>query len=166
MYKDVSVRKAGLKDTEKFRELRLQLVKENPKTYGVLYTTEKKKPLSHYKKIIIDHQTNDSAVFILVKDTNFIGMGIVQRDNNKDETVGYLGSLGILKEYQGQGLGEYLLKYRLDWIKENTKFKKIKTIVLQENTKMISLAKKHGFKVVGEGSYYNLPEYYLEKTLE
>jgi ribosomal protein S18 acetylase RimI-like enzyme len=164
--KDVVIKKVTVKDAESLRNLRLQLVKENPKTFGVVYSTERKKGLKHFADLIKEHEGKDSGIFVLIKDNKLVGMGIVRRDDKKDDSVGYLGSLGILKEYQSKGLGKYLLEYRLGWISKNTKFKKIKTIVLKENIKMLNLAKKYGFQIVGEGKYRNLPEYYLEKTLK
>jgi len=166
MFKDLSIKKAVKGDEEVLMKLRLQLVKENPKTYGVLYTTERKKGLKHYSELIREHSTGDSGIFLLKVENKFVGMGVVRRDQKTDPEIGYLGSLGIIRKYQGKGLGNYLLKYRLEWLEKNTKFKKVKTIVQKGNNKMLSLAKKYGFNIVGEGSYYDIPEYYLEKNVK
>jgi len=58
-----------------------------------------------------------------------------------------------------------MLRYRLEWIKKKTKFKKVKTIVQKSNTRMLKLSKKFGFKIVGDGKYRGIEEYYLERIM-
>lgn len=159
------IRKVTPSDAEEVRSLRLQLVKENPKVYGVVYSTERRKHISYYTRLIREHQKKDASIFIVTYGSRVIGMGLVRRNNQENPTEGYLGSLGIIKEFQGLGLGKRLIEFRLEWIKKHTQFKVIKTIVTKKNIKMLNLAENFGFKIVGQGSYYGVPEFYMEKNL-
>jgi len=116
MLKDLLIRKAIVSDAEALRRLRLQLVKENPRTYGVMLDTERRKKTQYFADIIKKHSTPDSGVFVMSKSGRLIGMAAVRRDKPQNQSIGYLGSLGILKEFQGKELGKamYALPQKLD----------------------------------------------------
>ncbi len=162
---EILICEAKSEDAESLRSLRIQLVKENPKTYGVVHETERKKKTKHFTDWIQEHLKEDARIFLLEVGGKVIGMGAVKRAENENPEIGYLGSLGILNEYQGRGFGRLLVQHHLDWAKKNTRFKKVKTIVQKRNTRMLKLAKSFGFAVVGEGKYRGVPEFYLEKNL-
>ncbi|OGM18645.1 hypothetical protein A2686_04220 [Candidatus Woesebacteria bacterium RIFCSPHIGHO2_01_FULL_38_10] len=98
MFKEIKIRKAKVSDAEALRNLRLQLVKENPKTYGVVFNTERRKNIQYFIDLIKKHSSFDSGVFLLIKNRKLIAMGLVRRENNNDPTIGYLGSLGGFKK--------------------------------------------------------------------
>ncbi|MBM3209119.1 GNAT family N-acetyltransferase [Candidatus Shapirobacteria bacterium] len=163
--RNIKIRKATIRDAIALRKLRFELVKENPRAYGVVYSTERKKGVDHYARWIKEYCQRDSAMFLLFVKNKLVGMSAIKRDNASIPEVGYVGSLGVLSDYQGKGLGRLLIDCRVEWAKKHTKFKKIKTIISRDNKKMLQIAQKNGFKIVGEGKYYGVPELYLEKEL-
>jgi RimJ/RimL family protein N-acetyltransferase len=162
---DRVIRKIRVADAAALRDLRLQLVAENPKTYGVILATERRKKLTDYQRWIKEYRQADAGMFLLFLKGKPIGMAAVKRNNPHDPTIGYLGSLGILRAHQGRGWGKELLAYRLNWIQKNTKFKRVKMIMTKTNRRMLHLAKKFGFKIITKGSYHGVEEYRLEKIL-
>ncbi len=62
--------------------------------------------------------------------------------------VGEFG-ISILKEYWGNGIGEELLKYLIDWSKNSGIVRKINLKVRSDNTRGIHLYKKFGFTEEG-----------------
>jgi ribosomal protein S18 acetylase RimI-like enzyme len=151
------IRQVGKNEAERLRVIRLALVKENPKTFGVLYNSERRKPLDYFQKDLEKFSAPDAAIFFLEIDGKIVGMAKVGRYQNKNPFTGYLSSLGILKSYQGQGWGEKLLEYRLKWIKNHTRFKRILMIIVDGNEKMNYLARKYGFSKIDRGSFYGVP---------
>jgi len=148
------------------RDLRVQLVRENPGIYGVLDETEKKKTVDMFRKQIQEHNTSTSAIFALRRDAELIGMIKVEQNDTTVKSVGYIGSLGVLKRYQGRGYGQMLLDHTLAWISHNTQFKKVIAISVKTNKNSITFFKKNGFTIMKEDTYRGVPELYLEKLLD
>ena len=159
-------RRAKLEDVPKLRKLRIQLVRENPRIFGVIESTERKRNLDYYKKWIKEYSQKDAAILLLEVYGDLVGMAAIKREDVSNPEIGYIGSLGVLKKFQGKGYGRLLDQKREHWVKEKTKFKKLKCIVAKFNNKRLEILKKHGYIVVGEGKYYGVPEYYLEKDLK
>lgn len=163
MQNNFKIKRALKEKAPILRSLRIQLVKENPLIFGETYRSEKAHSLQYYVDWIKEYNTKNSAIFIGYIGDTAIGMCAVKKD--LDIETGYFGSLGILKAHQGYGYGHLLMEYRLNWVKNNTNFKRIKTIVTKSNVKMLAIAQNNGFKIIGEGFYQEEPEYYLEKDL-
>ncbi len=163
MISEATVKRIHKSDKVTLRDLRLKLVAENPYIFGETLETESKHDLEYYERWIARYRGKDAAMFILYVGDLAVGMCAVKREEGP--SIGYFGSLGVLKEYQGKGYGRLLLDFRLNWVRANTEFKKIKTIITKENTKMLEIAKKQGFIIVGDGYYNKVPEFYLEKLL-
>lgn len=160
-----SIRQVLPKDAPALRKIRLELVKENPKTFGILYATERRKSLKHFEDEIRKYSTPNSAIFFLEASGKVVGMAIVRRYDAKDPYTGYLSSMGILKKYQGCGLGKELLKHRLEWIRKNTKFKRVLMIIVDGNEKMVKLAHNLGFSEISHSSFYGVPNTKFELKL-
>jgi len=75
----------------------------------------------------------------IVGNLNFSG-GLRQRNAH----VGEFG-VSVLKEYWGNGIGEELIKYLIDWSKNSGIIRKINLRVRTDNTRGIYLYKKLGF---------------------
>lgn len=155
--------KADIKDSQKLKNLRYQLVKENPRAYGDTLETEASKTLSEYTNWIKQYKSSGGAILLLEVDGKIIGMGAIKKQEGSDLTA-YMGSLGVLKAYQGKGYGLMLIAERLKLAKE-LGYTVVETITTKENERMLSILKKYGFKIIGEGEYKNIPEYYLELKL-
>ena len=156
------IKKVKLGEASRLRQIRLALIKENPKTFGILYDTERRKPVKYFENEIKRYKVSDAAIFFLEVNGEIVGMAKVGRYSKKDPYTGYLSSMGILKKYHGRGFGERLLKHRLDWIRKNTGFKKVLMIVVDGNEKMTYLAYKMGFKEISHSSFYGVSNTKLE----
>lgn len=98
------------------------------------------------EEFIVNALNKENALFIIaevngkvVGNLNFSG-GIRQRTAH----VGEFG-VSILKEYWGNGIGEELVKYLINWSKSSGMIRKINLRVRTDNTRGISLYKKLGF---------------------
>lgn len=67
-----------------------------------------------------------------------------------DENPTGMLSMGILKAYQGKGLGSILLRLVLDWARANHQLKVLCLQVFQGNQSAINLYLKAGFTVFGQ----------------
>lgn len=80
-------------------------------------------------------------------------------------------SIGILKEYWGQGIGSCLMDYFTRWVNSTGVIKKIDLEVREDNLRAISLYLKYGFQIEGriskgifiDNKYYDL--YHMGKTI-
>ncbi|MPM63115.1 Acetyltransferase YpeA [bioreactor metagenome] len=98
------------------------------------------------EEFIVNALNKENALFIIaevngkvVGNLNFSG-GIRQRTAH----VGEFG-VSILKEYWGNGIGEELVKYLINWSKSSGMSRKINLRVRTDNTRGISLYNKLGF---------------------
>lgn len=98
------------------------------------------------EEFIVNALNKENALFIIaevngkvVGNLNFSG-GIRQRTAH----VGEFG-VSILKEYWGNGIGEELVKYLINWSKSSGMIRKINLRVRTDNTRGISLYNKLGF---------------------
>lgn len=98
------------------------------------------------EEFIVNALNKENALFIIaevngkvVGNLNFSG-GIRQRTAH----VGEFG-VSILKEYWGNGIGEELVKYLINWSKNSGMIRKINLRVRTDNTRGVSLYKKLGF---------------------
>lgn len=98
------------------------------------------------EEFIVNALNKENALFIIaevngkvVGNLNFSG-GIRQR-------TAHVGEFGVstLKEYWGNGIGEELVKYLINWSKNSGMIRKINLRVRTDNTRGISLYKKLGF---------------------
>jgi len=53
----------------------------------------------------------------------------------------------------------------LEWIRKNTKFKRVLMIIVDGNERMTKLAHKHGFSMISRGSFYRIPNTKFELKL-
>ena len=74
--------------------------------------------------------------------------------------IRHTGEFGVsvLKKYWGQGIGEKLIKYLIEWSRDTEIVRKINLRVRSDNTTGINLYKKLGFKEEGRQSR----EFYVE----
>ena len=73
---------------------------------------------------------------------------------------------GVAKEYRGQGIATQLMKLQHQWCKTNH-FRKIITVTNADNTAMMSLNIKHGFKIVQHTTNHrNIQKVHFQKDLQ
>jgi ribosomal protein S18 acetylase RimI-like enzyme len=78
-------------------------------------------------------------------------VGYIKFEGKHKERIKHKGefSIGISKNYCGQGIGSFLLEEMLEWCKK-IGITKVELKVAEENKRGIELYKKYGFKIVGK----------------
>lgn len=84
----------------------------------------------------------------------FIGEKLVAVANisvKERQRIRHIASLGIsvIREYWNQGIGTYLMKYMIDYSRENEQIEVIELEVRSDNYRAVELYKSLGFKVIG-----------------
>ena len=73
---------------------------------------------------------------------------------------------GVIKEFRGQGIATHLMELQHQWCKIKN-FRKIVTVINADNIAMMSLNRKHGFKVVQHTTNHrNIQKVHFQKDLQ
>lgn len=98
------------------------------------------------KEFIENTLKKDNALFIVAEINGKI-VGNLNFSGGPRPRISHVGEFGVsvLKEYWGNGIGEELIKYLIEWSKKSGIIKKINLRVRTDNTPGISLYKKLGF---------------------
>ena len=102
---------------------------------------------------IFDEIYNRCYSWIYQVDGEDVGMGSAVGDSGRASHVVKIRSIGLKKEYHGQGLGEKILMEIIDELVDEG-FKRLFLHVEADNEKAISLYEKAGFEVEGVQKKY------------
>ena len=162
------IRPIGVSDAENFLELSNNIDETGFMLYepGERETTVEQQRKS-IEKILID---NNSIFFVAETENKLVGfIAAIGSNLKRNQHSAYL-VLGVLENYQGQGIATKLFNKVFDWAKE-VEIARLGLTVIKGNTKAFNLYKKMGFVLEGEkvhslkinGEFVN--EYYLYKLL-
>lgn len=104
------------------------------------------KSIKQEEEFIENILKKENALFIIaLKDDKIIGN--LNFNGGLRKRIEHTGEFGVsvLKEYWGNGIGEELIKYLINWSKKSTIIRKINLRVKSDNIKGICLYKKLGF---------------------
>lgn len=73
------------------------------------------------------------------------------------EDKGHLGRIGVSRSHQGEGYGDLLMKYAIEWFRKKQVIKQIHLYTQDHNTVAQNLYKKYGFKISGNTWHYFIP---------
>ncbi|MBL3591667.1 MAG: GNAT family N-acetyltransferase [gamma proteobacterium endosymbiont of Lamellibrachia anaximandri] len=131
----------------------------------------KSTPEEQENLIKANSSSDTNVLFVAVKNKNIIGFigGTGGKFNRNRHSINI--AMGVLGEYQRQGIGRSLLKALINWAKSH-QFKRIELSVIENNIKAKSLYEAFGFEVEGlkqnsliiNGKLTN--EYYMAKYIE
>jgi len=112
-------------------------------TFG---TGQFEKTVEQEEEFIINSSYKKNALFI-VAEVNGKIVGNLNFSGGPRERTSHVGEFGVsvLKEYWGNGIGEELIKYLINWSKDSGIIRKLNLRVRTDNTRGISLYKKLGF---------------------
>lgn len=107
---------------------------------------ENDRTLKEEEEFIQLHQDHPHALMIVVEQDRKI-LGFLSFAPSDKQRMAHWGEFGvaILKEYWGNGLGQFLLQIMIDWARENPGVERIMLNVHSGNTRGIHLYKKYGF---------------------
>ena len=163
------IKKILKSDWQKYKNIRLEALKNEPSAFGSSYEEEFKRSDKEWqKRLEVSEQQNSDRFFYAISVNNkFFAIGGTYKDDRKEWNV---MAIYTKKEFRGLGLGKKLMSGILN------EFKKIgvKKVFLAVNTHQIAaiaLYKKFDFKVIntiknqllGDGEYYD--EFEMVKDL-
>lgn len=155
---NLSLKKCSLKDIEILRDISIKTyyatfaefnVKENMNAYL--------DAAFNFDKLFKEAQDKNSAFYFLYKDnvlTGYIKLNVApsQSDINDSDSL-EIERIYILKEFQGFGLGRFLIEHAIKIAIEKRK-KFIWLGVWENNEKAIRFYKKNGFYKIGSHSFF------------
>ena len=164
----MNIRPIEVDDAERF----VALSKKIDESGMMLFDTEERQttPEQQRRAIEVINAKKTSTFFIAEDEQKLIGfIGVIGNELNRKQHSAYL-ALGVLEEYQGQGVATKLFNTVFEWAKQ-VGISRLELTVIQHNIKAFNLYKKMGFEVEGEkvhslmidGKPVN--EYYLYKLL-
>ncbi|MEK4348843.1 GNAT family N-acetyltransferase [Paenibacillus sp. FSL P4-0184] len=165
----ITSRKLIPNDAEALLRLQHQLDQESK--FMLLEPDERQSSLNQVKEMLETFASADTSILIGAEvDNHLIGYisvrgGSVRRNRHSAYIV-----IGILRQYQGQGIGTGLFKELDAWAK-NTEIVRLELTVMTHNELAMSLYIKNGFEIEGtkrkshviDGQWVD--EYYMSKIL-
>jgi ribosomal protein S18 acetylase RimI-like enzyme len=139
----MEIREATINEWENVRNLYLTLLKENPQAFVDKLKEVSSKDKNYWLGKI---GNSDGKIFIATDNGKSVGMG---RINFYEEhsNVPVMHKLGVLNNYQNQGIAKKLVEAREEWAK-SMGAKKIRLYVIENNQKAVKFAEKNGYKTI------------------
>lgn len=108
------------------------------------------KTIEQIEEFIENASKKDNALFIIAEINGKI-IGNLNFSAGLSPRITHVGEFGVsvLKKYWGNGIGEELIKYLIEWSKKSGIIRKINLRVRTDNTPGINLYKKLGFSQEG-----------------
>ena len=157
----INIRHAAETDTEAFRNLRLEALKEHPIAFGQDYDENILRPQSYWESVL---KTNDQeqALYFAEYNGQLIGMtGIYRRLSRKNMHSAGIWGVYVQSEWRGRHIAEALINSCLLWARQlNIVIAKL--AVTATNQPAIHCYKRCGFSIYGkepqaiyyDGTYY------------
>ncbi|GAE25275.1 acetyltransferase [Halalkalibacter wakoensis JCM 9140] len=162
------IRMLQKKDSEAFKELRLEGLKEEPKAFAASFEEELDKPTTYFENKL----TNESIYYGLFQEEHLVGMVSLTRPSlQKMRHKASLGSFYISSEARGKGYGKKILIQVMQEAKR-LGIEQLQLVVAMPNEKAKQLYESLGFYVYGfekralkvNGEY--IDEEYMMRELE
>lgn len=167
-YMKYIVKKLDKNDWEKYRDIRLEALKEEPDAFGSSYSEYKDKSVLYWmdKMSLLSEKNGKSFLCAVLDDNNFVSIGGAYQDENNEWNI---IAIYTKKESRGLGAGSLLFNKILEELK-NREVKKVFLRVNIEREPAISMYKKFGFKIMksisgqilGDGKVHDEHEMYLD----
>ncbi len=163
---DIQVRKLSAEDFEKFRDLRIKALTDDPTAFAEYYEKYDDETDAKWRKYLEASVEEKKSIMLFALDGDkAVGMvGAVFDDNPKVMHVAKLFGVFVDSAYRGQGVGKMLLESVLDKVVDRGGILKIVLDVNPAQQEAVGLYHKFGFKTVGKltrelkisGEYYDL----------
>lgn len=136
-------------DAQRYYELRLEALKENPEAFAASYeeTIKNKTQVIQYRE---NFQSNVSYNFGAFKDSKLVGMvTLFPETKEKLKHKATIFAMYVTPSERGKGIGTALLENAIQQAKDLGSIKKINLTVVSINQDAKELYKKYGFKTFG-----------------
>jgi len=169
MKEEIIIKKVAVKNWEKFKEIRLEALKNNPEAFGSSYEEEVQRSDERWR---ISLANKNKTVFLALDRKIPIAIATISYESMiKMNHLANIYSVYVKPEYRGRAISSKLIKSILADVKKKKRIKKIKLNVVTTQLPAINLYKKFGFKIIAKLSkevklgkrYYD--EYMMEKKL-
>ena len=127
----------------KYKEIRLEALKNDPIAFGSSFEEEINRPESHWRNRTI------GAVYAFYDDKIVGLMSYKDEDRLKTKHKSGIYSVYVRPEFRGKGVGKKLLGETLRIIKENKEIIKVNLTVNPLQRSAVKLYESFGFKAVG-----------------
>ena len=164
----VIIRPIEVNDAEGFVELSKRIDESN----FMLFEPGERKTTPEQQRNSIERILSEKSSVFFVAESEELLVGFIAAigsDLKRNRHSAYL-VLGILEEYQGQGIASKLFNQVFEWAKE-VEITRLELTVIKENIKAFNLYRKMGFVLEGEKVHsliingQPVNEYYLYKLL-
>jgi len=164
----VIIRSIEVNDAEGFVELSKRIDESN----FMLFEPGERKTTPEQQRNSIERILSEksSVFFVAESEEKLVGfIAAIGSDLKRNRHSAYL-VLGILEEYQGQGIASKLFNQVFEWAKE-VEITRLELTVIKDNIKAFNLYRKMGFVLEGEKVHsliingQPVNEYYLYKLL-
>lgn len=158
---EIKIKKIDKSDWKKYKEIRLEALKNDPSAFGSSYELESKRSDEDWQKRFEDSDLQESKKLFYAAQSNeqFVAIGGAFRDENNEWNI---IAIYTKPEKRGMGVGSKLLSSILD----DLKGRNIPKIFLRVNVNQaaaVLLYKKLGFTVfsthknqlLGDGNYHD-----------
>ncbi len=145
--KSLYIKKLSLKDINQYKKIRLELLENEPNSFGSSFIEEAKfEELMWVNRLVKNHVTT----FGCFEKEVLIGVIVaVMNPRKKLKHVATLNSMYVKENYRKKGIAKSLIETATDYLnKEGVEI--IKLSVVTENLKAYNLYKSLGFEVYGE----------------
>ncbi len=173
MNDNITIKKAGIDDSEILKNFMLKALKEDPLAFSVNYEEYAFNSEEWWQNYLTPFLYHYNAFLLMaIVNGQIIGMvgGMYQRGVRRKHLATIVWFF-VDKGYRGQKIGKKLMDNILDEIKTNKNITKISLMMNAPQEKALSIYKQYGFKIVGTlekemkigDEYYN--EYIMELLL-
>ena len=160
-----------LNEWEKFRDLRLRGLKEEPQAFGASYEENLKYTEEEWKRRLQNALEEKTNWLIFAKDGDkLVGLigAFVNKEKSQDTATIY--SVYVPREERGKGIAKKLMEELLERILKNKDIKKLELDVNKDQVAAVGLYEKFGFKIVGNQKYtmgngQEVDEYLMERLV-
>lgn len=133
-------------DWKKYRDIRLEALKEDADAFGSSYNEYKDKDDLYWenKASLLEEKNGKSFICVVLDDNNFMSIGGAYQDENNEWNI---VAIYTKKEFRGLGAGSLLFEKILEEL-NNREVKKVFLKVNAKRDSAVSLYKKFGFKIL------------------
>jgi len=161
-------------DWEKYRDFRLQALRDEPDLFNGSFEIEKDLPENYWKGTIREADKMEKF-WLLFAWENDVPIGMISAFKGTDEKLGHIVTVScpyVSVKDGGKGVERKLISDIENDILKNEGVRKIRCFITVNQPEKIAMFQQAGFKIVGElseemrlatGGYIN--EYILEKSL-
>ena len=159
----ISYRLLNEKDTKKYRQLRLQCLKEYPYHFGSTYERESKLEKLFFEECLENGNPNTFIIGVFNEQV-CIGIGaFIRQSSEKSKHRGAIIQMYVTPSYQGKGIGKEIVRRILDKAFNEIGVELITLGVIASNIAGVKAYKQMGFEEYGRmKNYFKLENGYLD----